>query len=617
MNTRIARHMRVLSSLLLTLWSFTPLLAQLGTVPETAPAGNLVVKKTVRRVIVDVVVTDSDGNPVRSLTENDFLIKEDGRLQKILSFDKHSLESAYIPPKLPHLPPNTFLDLPAKPERGPLYVLLYDLVNTEVEDQATARKQLIKFIQDKPAGARFAIFVLAADLRMIQGFTDDQKELFAAVDPNAPRRHVPRIFLMGRNSGKGNAGLMVSVFNDIAGFLDGLPGRKNVIWLSGEFPMSLFPTDDDGQTYREEIKETLDLMAKTQIAVYPVDVRGVVVTDSYAPAGASTGGGVTSDYRTGGTPSPTSSGTPPTSSASQPQPTSSSAAPAGGDHGYSLLSASYSTQDEIARTTGGHAFHSNNDLGGGLAQVTEMGANYYTLSYSPTNENYDGNLRKIQVELFRRGYNLSYRRSYYGEDPASPRGHRNSQPSTSATEPSASRPGELLYANMQHGAPMAHAIFFSVHIHPTAPKALATTPQMEHFAGQPAFAAKRPKDKRGALIQIQPYVADFFVPTLQFSGAGPGSSTANANLEFTTVAYDEDGKILNSIVQLVDRGSDAGDPSVIQRAGYHVLQSLDVPVTAASIRVGVRDRATDHIGTLEVPLPLAPEPPVQAATTPH
>jgi hypothetical protein len=46
---------------------------------------------------------------------------------------------------------------------------------------------------------------------------------------------------------------------------------------------------------------------------------------------------------------------------------------------------------------------------------------------------------------------------------------------------------------------------------------------------------------------------------------------------------------------------------------FRVHQTLVVPVSAVSIRVGVRDRASDRMGTLEVPLPLKPEPVRSAA----
>src|SRR5262249_45388345 len=126
-----------------------------------AQTTDLVLKKTVRRVLVDVVVTDASAKPVTGLTAKDFAVKEDSVGQQILSFDPHSLDSGTDSvPKIPTLPPNTFLNLPPRPERGPLFVILYDLVNMEIDDQPRARQQMLKFIREKPAGTRFAIFVL-------------------------------------------------------------------------------------------------------------------------------------------------------------------------------------------------------------------------------------------------------------------------------------------------------------------------------------------------------------------------------------------------------------------------------------------------------------------------
>src|SRR5882724_6636098 len=115
---------------------------QSATTPEP---GNLTIKKNVRQVILDVVVTDEHGKAIRGLPKDDFQVSEDGVAQKMLSFEGHSLDAAADMPKLPRLPANTFINLPPAPERGPLYVLLLDLVNTATEDQITARQQLLKF----------------------------------------------------------------------------------------------------------------------------------------------------------------------------------------------------------------------------------------------------------------------------------------------------------------------------------------------------------------------------------------------------------------------------------------------------------------------------------------
>jgi len=238
--------------------------AQQGTQPlpttQRQETTDLVFKSIVNRVILDVVVTDSQGKPVHGLTQQDFSITEDGKPQKILSFDVHDLESPSDFAKLPPLPPNTFVNVPDAPERGPLYVLLLDLVNTDVDSQMFARQQLLKFIRDKPPGTRFAIFVHADGLYLVQGFTSDKGKLFAASDPANPRAHIPRVFLYGRNYGRGEPVAMIHVFTYIAQYLDGLPGRKNLMWFSGDFPMQMYAREGDPPDLREDIKKAIGAM---------------------------------------------------------------------------------------------------------------------------------------------------------------------------------------------------------------------------------------------------------------------------------------------------------------------------------------------------------------------
>ena len=135
-----------------------------GPTPAAGPdaqSPTLTIRQTVRRVVVDVMVRDANGKPVHGLTAKDFLLTEDRQPQRVLSFDVYDFDKPSISrgPNAPALPPNVFVNVPKVAERGPLYVMLYDLVNTEVEDQMTARQQILKFISTKPEGTRFAVFV--------------------------------------------------------------------------------------------------------------------------------------------------------------------------------------------------------------------------------------------------------------------------------------------------------------------------------------------------------------------------------------------------------------------------------------------------------------------------
>jgi hypothetical protein len=238
--------------------------------------------------------------------------------------------------------------------------------------------------------------------------------------------------------------------------------------------------------------------------------------------------------------------------------------------------------------------------------ATEIGGNYYTLTYAPSNGDYDGKLRKIHVGLSTKGYQLSYRRSYYADDPdLGP--HRTRKKEVAEQQQSASRKiGDSLSANMQHGAPMAHQIYFRAHIRPIGVPALATPEQMANLADQPAYFRVRRKNRPSKplpAVQLQTYEVDYVLATR------PGTSH-NAKppaVEVAAAAFDEEGQMLNGLVE-------TSAPASAQSAGgsnsngiYRVEQQIEVPLTATSMRIAVRDVTTDRIGTMEVPLPLAPE----------
>lgn len=537
----------------------------------------------VNRVILDVVVTDPNGKPVPGLTKQDFSIYENGHQQEILFFDVHTLDSNPIHfSKLPPMPPNTFVNVATEPERGPLYVLLLDLVNTEQSDQPYARQQLQKFVNSKPDGTRFAVFVLSDSLHLVQGFSANRDQLYKTLDPSHSIPHVPRIFLMGRNYGKGDPLMMVTVFKLIAFYLDGLPGRKNIIWASGSFPVDLFPHNDDRPNTRAEANETLDALARAQCAIYPVDVTGVVVFPEGRLTGATTPRAV--------------SGGPPGAPAVDTRTVASEMAVAGNTG--SSVSDNNTIQDVIAAMTGGRAFYGRNDIGNMLEEATEAGSDYYTLTYSPSNRTFDGKLRRIQVELAGKGYHLEYRREYLATAPQSPimpeRRRRKNDEDTANLRPV----GDSLSAYMQHGAPTARDVYFRAHVRTLTPAHLATAEQMANLVDQPTFFRLRQKkrpQKPLAPIKLQTYMVDY-----QIIARIP-------NLEVAAGVFDNEGRLLNGDVEEASSADPKPADAQAKFTQFRVQQKIDVPVNAVSLRLGVRDLSTDRMGTLEIPLPLAPE----------
>jgi len=528
-------------------------------------SSDLIFHQNVRRVVVDVVVTDSNGKPVSGLTRDDFSLAEDGKPQRIRSFDVHDFDpiSDSLPKSPASLPANTFVNVPSGPERGPLYVLLLDLLNIGVDDQPGARQQLLKFMRSKPLGTRFAIFVLSDGLYLVQGFTEDRNRLADAVDPKSPHSHVPRIFLYAENNQAYFSTPRALI--QIAKFLADLPGHKNVIWISASFPSVLMPSSDpptEGMSSDEEIKEATDTLARGQIAVYPVDVRGVALTHVMAR---------------------------PSDGPAGPAMATTTDSPA--------LNATYMTEDEIARATGGRAFYGTNDLATALAEATETGGRYYTLTYSPSNRSYNGKLRHINVDLDKRGYHLAYRRAYYGNPgPAAPTSTKSLRLASELEPLIMGRPADSLFPNMQHGAPLAHRLLFRAHIHAVARPAKATPEQMATLADQSSFSREHSQPaKQLKPIQIQSYEIEYAV------------AARYPALEVAAAAFDADGKMLNAVVQRAAKDTAQFLTGPSHEGIYRLQQRFDVPLTAVSVRLAVRDVATDNVGALEINLPLVPE----------
>jgi VWFA-related protein len=543
----------------------------------------------VRRVPVDVVVTDKQGNAVRGLRKADFVVKEDKTAQTVLSFDYFDGSApSFVPRKLPALPANTFINLPGEPEQGPLYVLYYDMVNTPQEAQMSFHQQLLDFVDKAAPGTRMALFVNAAGLHLIQGFTSDHALLHAAILSKGPGPHIPDIFLDGRNYGYEDAGAALSNLKFIAQYLNGIPGRKNLLWLSSEFPIPVGATmtgnnSDTGVsggfssstlqindlTYllSKMIKETYAALEASQVAVCPVNLNGTGGADPSVP---DSGGDNLTEYR---------------------------------------------KLDSIASATGGHAYYGNNRAAKLLDKAVEDSASYYSLTYSPTNTKYDGSERDIDVTLANKtNYTLSYRTLYYGVPDDAPQPPAQSS-QVLQTRFVAAKATDTLYANIEHGAPMMHDLLFSAHLAVAGAPVLATAEQMTQLEDSPAFFRTRHRDRPlNPLppVKLQKYLVDYVVidPQLKELAARGGKPPV---LEFAAAAYDDDGRLLNSMLNqgLASAGSQASGKA---GALFRAEQELQVPPGAASIRVAVRDTLSDRTGTLEVRLPLKPETTAEVAS---
>src|SRR5882724_13363981 len=304
---------RTLALSLATLCFFPVAHSQSNTAnqPQDVMHSDQVIRTNTRLVVVDVVATDGKGQPVPDLKPGDFTLLEDGKPQKISGFNFEHPGGAPAPAAQAQLPPSVVSNAP-KFQSNSLNVILFDTVNGEFAEHAYARDQLLKFLNAAELGRPVAIFALQNQLKLLHDFTTDNKSLSAAVAKyRPPAQTINSESIESRASAFATRGdyhtsergieTTVNQLNALAKVLAGYPGRKNLIWLSESFPLTLYPEsmnqlNMDGQSlksagqsgvgqsvsqnlqraapfksYATLVKKVSDSLISAQVAVYPVD----------------------------------------------------------------------------------------------------------------------------------------------------------------------------------------------------------------------------------------------------------------------------------------------------------------------------------------------------------
>ena len=122
-------------------------------------------------VILDVVVSGPDGRPIHGLLAKDFAVSEDGKPQQVRNFQEHTLQAAGpegATAAAPKLSPGLFTNFTPIRRDGPANVLLLDMLNTPLRDQAYARMQIQQYLDHAPAGTEIAIFGLSNRLTILR-----------------------------------------------------------------------------------------------------------------------------------------------------------------------------------------------------------------------------------------------------------------------------------------------------------------------------------------------------------------------------------------------------------------------------------------------------------------
>ncbi|HMG86139.1 MAG TPA: VWA domain-containing protein [Terracidiphilus sp.] len=546
-------------------------------------------KTTSYSVLVDVVVTN-ESVAVHGIDPRQFHIYENGREQPISFFDEHKPESGAGPTAQRHaLPPHYYDNVPNHAPGSAVNILLLDGLNTPVADQGYVRKQMIAYVKTITPGTTLAIFTLASRLRMVQGFTSNIDDLVKALDSTKtqPQKSVGLDTSAGDafDSAIGNLTMVrapadtialiqgfqsdvgaiqtdrrvqitLEAMQQLARYLSAVPGRKNLIWFSGSFPIALGPDPGNQslqnvRSYAEQVRATSDLLSAARVAVYPVDARGMMTLPGFDSAN----NGLNSPNRGGGFANINS-------------------------RAMSADTNSHFSMEQIARDTGGKAFFNTNGFRAAIASAIQNGESYYTIGYVPESKKFDGDFRKIKVKLDNSKYDLEYRPGYYADPPDKPGSLLFNQAS-------------LMTAATLHGGPLSTQVLFQTRILP------ATDPEFKEVnfpagpAGELSASLKGPAHRYIVDLVVDPH-------TVIFDSSGDGTRTGS--IEFTLVAYDPDGKRLNLMDRATKFSLNSSQYAQLMKTGIPVRMALDLSAEEQSLRIAVHDILGVRVGSLEIPL---------------
>ncbi len=241
-----------------------------GAQTQQPPSPGYTVSVNSRLVVEDVSVTDAKGNPVIDLPASAFHVFDNEKPQP--KFDLRQT-SAPVSAAVPSAP-GTLTNATLLQDRGTMIAILIDPATIDLQDQMYLRVQALRFIETLPQSTEVTIF--RANNRgvpiLLQPPTSDRALLRTALDMAVP--------VMARpvDSTFENA---ITELGNLSAYLGPIPGRKAVLWLAGRFPLYEPPdftlrAGDDPRRL-EEIHEAFRTLQNARIAVYPIDVRGVLM----------------------------------------------------------------------------------------------------------------------------------------------------------------------------------------------------------------------------------------------------------------------------------------------------------------------------------------------------
>ena len=387
--------------------------AKAAAAPAKAPAadaGTPIFRTNTNLVIVDVTVKDKAGNLIPNLRQEDFILKEDGKPQKISVFQYQELDLEPEPPeelkladelKLPEAPKSEITSptpgqLHFKDKRLMIFYLDFSsmAVAEQLRAQDAALDYLNKFITKDDL---LAIILYTSTPVVLSDFTDDRDVLTNVIRqlPIGEASELAGLADTGDDNGQDTGAAFVAdetefnVYNtdkslnaigQVAKMLKSFPEKKALIYFSSGVTRTGMEND-------AQLEATVNLAEKANMAIFPIDARGLMADPP--GGGASKAGSRGSGIFNG--------------SAYNSQ--------------RSAVNASQDTLNSLAVDTGGKMFVDSNNIALGIENVQRAMSSYYLLGYYSSNDKEDGKYRKISYKLNSKiaGAKLEGREGYYAD----------------------------------------------------------------------------------------------------------------------------------------------------------------------------------------------------------
>jgi len=383
-------------------------------------------RSNVNLVLVDVVVRDRRGNVVSGLKADDFQLLEDGKPQQILTFAFEQIQNNAQPIERASLLAGTTtagaprVTAPAAPApvapatpSGPLtsedvaghrlLTLLFDTSSMAPEDVQKATDEAIKWVNEKMSPADLvAVATIGSTLQILTDFTSEKEQVrsvlekfsgadgtaFAAVDSSTQATDEASASQTDDSTTTDVSAQELDTFNNdvrlraiktLAEALAPIQQKKAILYFSSGMQRN-------GTDNQVELRAAVNAAVRANVAIYPVDSRGLQAIVPGGSARQGSRGGLSAF----------------TGSAVTQQ--------------FTQLAAQQETLTTLAADTGGTAFLDSNDFGEAFGKVTNDISSYYILGFASTNPDRDGRYRRLTVKLRNKSdVKVDAREGYYAD----------------------------------------------------------------------------------------------------------------------------------------------------------------------------------------------------------